>query len=82
MAFFTWPVHQPAEASDPTENSSSWCVHFSYSIIFTPELVVNMNGNLLWSSEGISTGEFREHVAINIPKPIGRVAKHIIYASG
>lgn len=79
MAFFTWPVHQPAESSEPTEKSSSWCLRFSYSIVFTPELVVNMNGNLLWSSDGISTGEFREHVAINIPKPIGLVIKFLKY---
>ena len=44
-----------------------WCLTVSYSIIFSSELLISIDGNLIWSSEGITTGPYREKISINIP---------------
>ena len=56
-----------------------WCAKLSYSIVFNSELLVSINGNLIWSSEGTSTGPYRGQVTLNIPEPL--VAYEITFSA-
>ena len=53
--------------SKPSLKLRHWCLTVSYSIIFSSELLISIDGNLIWSSEGITTGPYREKISINIP---------------
>ena len=81
VTVFTYPVERMAvprnETSVAVTNVSKtslklrhWCLTVSYSIIFSSELLISIDGNLIWSSEGITTGPYREKISINIPEPI------------
>ena len=80
VTVFTYPVERMAvpqnetqtavTVSNPSLKLRHWCLTVSYSIIFSSELLISIDGNLIWSSEGITTGPYREKISINIPEPI------------
>ena len=77
VTVFTYPVERMAvpqnetqtavTVSNPSLKLRHWCLTVSYSIIFSSELLISIDGNLIWSSEGITTGPYREKISINIP---------------
>ena len=66
VTIFTYPVERmTSELSNTTaatlydgtfggdlSKPGYWCLSVSYSIVFSSELLISINGNLIWSSEG------------------------------
>lgn len=71
IAIFSYPIVKPRNET-LTDNSAIpgyWCLSLTYSIVFNAELLISINGNLLWSSDGTDTGPYRGQVTLNIPEP-------------
>ena len=67
VASFMYPVQRTeAKAYLP----GYWCLTVSYSIVFNAQLIISIDGTLIWSSAGISTGPHREQLTINIPEAL------------